>query len=161
VKFARVFLFFAVFASASTPLAAQDAKLASLFIVSFSKYVEWPAGNDPTCTITVLGDDPIYDQLKPLAAVGQIEGRTIVVNKAARLENIAKTSILYISPEKSNQLGTAAAKFGPDHTLIDSKARIGQRGRRHQYHDDRREAVVRNQYRKSEKGRVGRQGGAS
>jgi hypothetical protein len=65
-----------------------------------------------------LGDDPIYEQLQPLAAAGQVEGRTVVVNKAARIETITKTDILYISPEKSNLLPTAESKFGSQPVLL-------------------------------------------
>jgi hypothetical protein len=118
MKLVRPILVLALIAGATAPLEAQDAKLAALFIVSFTKYVEWPAAPDTTYVITVLGDDPIYDQLKSLAAAGQVEGRTIVVNKAARIENIGKTHILYIAPDRSNQLGAATAKFTSDPTLV-------------------------------------------
>ena len=114
----RLILFWALIACTAMPLAAQDAKLSSLFIVSFTKYIEWPAASDSTYFITVLGDDPIYEQLKSLADAGQVDGRAIVVSKAARIENIGKTHILYIAPDKSNQLGTAAAKFSSDPTLV-------------------------------------------
>ena len=118
MRLARSFLVLALIAGAAAPLAAQDTKLSALFVINFTKYVEWPTASDSTYVITVLGDDPIYDQLKSLATAGQVEGRTIVVNKAARIENIAKTHILFIAPDKSNQLGTAAAKFSSDPTLV-------------------------------------------
>jgi hypothetical protein len=76
-----------------------------------------------------LGDDPIYEQLQPLAAAGKIEDRTIVLNKAARIENITRTNILYISPDKSNQIGTAAAKFGSQPILlVTQKPGLGKEG---------------------------------
>jgi hypothetical protein len=118
MRFVRSILVLALIAGAAAPLAAEDTKLAALFIMSFTKYVEWPAASDSTCVITVLGDDPIYDQLKSLATAGQVEGRTVVVNKAMRIENIAKTHILYVAPDKSNQLGTVAAKFSSEPTLV-------------------------------------------
>jgi hypothetical protein len=114
----RLVLVMVLLAAAAAPLAAQDAKLSALFIMSFTKHVEWPSVSDSTYVITVLGDDPIYDQLKSLSTVGQVDGRIIVVNKAARIENIGKTHILYIAPDKSNQLVTAAARFGAEPTLI-------------------------------------------
>jgi hypothetical protein len=113
----------------ATPLAAQDMKMTALFVMSFTKYVEWPAGTDASFVITVLGDDPIYEQLQPLATAGQVEGRTIVINKAARIENITKTNILYISPDKSNQLGAAASKLASQPILIvTQKPGLGKEG---------------------------------
>jgi hypothetical protein len=91
--------------------------------------VEWPAATDSSFVITILGDDPIYEQLQPLATAGQVEGHTIVINKAARIENIAKTNILYISPDKSNQLGTVAAKFAAQPILVvTQKPGLGKEG---------------------------------
>lgn len=118
MRFVRSILILALIAGAAAPLAAEDTKLAALFIMSFTKYVDWPAPSDSTCIITVLGDDPIYDQLKSLAAAGQVEGRTVVVNKTARIESITKTHILYVAPDKSSQLGTVAARFGSGPTLV-------------------------------------------
>jgi hypothetical protein len=118
MRHVRTLLVSALLVISAAPLAAQDTKLASLFVMSFTKYVEWPATADSTYVITVLGDDPVYDQLKPLAAAGEAEGRKVVINKAVRIENISRTHILYISPDKSNQVGTAASRFNSDHTLI-------------------------------------------
>jgi hypothetical protein len=118
MRLLSLILFLSLIAGTAIPVSAQDAKLSALFVVSFTKYVEWPAVSDSTYVITILGDDPIYDQLKSLAAAGQVEGRTIVINKAARIENVAKTHVLYIAPDKSNQLGTALAKLTSDPTLV-------------------------------------------
>jgi hypothetical protein len=118
MKRIHLILLLALIAAMARPLAAQDLKLSALFVVSFTKYVEWPAASDSTYVITVFGEDPILDQLKSLANAGQVEGRTLVINKATRIESIGKTHILYIAPDKSNQLATAVAKFVSDPTLV-------------------------------------------
>jgi len=118
MRMVRSFLVLVFLIGIAGPLPAQDAKLAALFIMSFTKYVEWPAATNPAYVITVLGDDPIYEQLKSLAAAAQADGRMVVVNKAARMENISSTHILYIAPDRSNQLGTAAARFASEPTLV-------------------------------------------
>jgi hypothetical protein len=129
MKFLRTMIILTLVTGAAAPLAAQDAKMAALFVMSFARNVEWPASTDSTCVITILGDDPIYEQLQPLAAAGKIEDRTIVLNKAARIENITRTNILYISPDKSNQIGTAAAKFGSQPILlVTQKPGLGKEG---------------------------------
>jgi hypothetical protein len=118
MKLIRATIILALMTGVAAPLLAQDAKMAALFVMSFAKNVEWPDSKDATCVITILGDDPIYEQLQPLAAAGQVEGRAVVVNKAARIETITKTDILYISPEKSNLLPTAESKFGSQPVLL-------------------------------------------
>jgi hypothetical protein len=129
MRLARSIFILALIAGVAAPLAAQDMKMAALYVMNFTKYVEWPASTDSTYVITVLGDDPIYEQLQPLAAASQAEGRTIVVSKAARIENITKTHILYIAPDKSNQLGTAVARFGSEPILVvTQKPGLGKEG---------------------------------
>jgi hypothetical protein len=129
MKFIGTMIILTLIAGAVAPLAAQDSKMAALFVMSFARNVDWPESADSTCVITILGDDPIYEQLQPLAAAGKVEGRDIVINKAARIENISKTHILYVSPEKSNQLGTAVARFGSQPMLlVTQKPGLGKEG---------------------------------
>lgn len=125
----RTLVISALILAAATPIVAQDARLGALLIMGFAKNVEWPGGDDSPFTITVLGDDPVYLEIKELAAAATIGGRSVVVNKAVRVENIGRTHILYLSPEKSNQLGMVAAKYSPEHTLVvTQKAGLAREG---------------------------------
>lgn len=118
MRAARALVIFALILAAATPVASQDARFGALLIMGFAKNLEWPGADDAPFIITVLGDDPVYEELKELASAAMVGGRTVVVNKAQRVESIARTQILYISPERSNQLGMIASKFGPEHTLV-------------------------------------------
>jgi len=95
----------------------QDSKFAALYVINFAKYLGWPTVPDHF-TITVLGDDPIYDQLKSMSSEAKIGEQNITVNKSMSIDKIDKCEILFISPDKSNLLTTAVAKFGQASTLI-------------------------------------------
>lgn len=99
---------------------SQDYKMLGLYIINFAKYVVWPAeaAGQGDFVITVLGDDPIVDQLKTLAAETQVGTQKIVVNKSLALDKTEKCNILFIAPDKSNQLPGAIAKFSSANTLI-------------------------------------------
>jgi hypothetical protein len=109
---------------------AQDPKFTALYIINFAKYVEWPAtASQGDFTIAVVGDDPVIDQLKTLFADTKIGERKIVVNKVASVDKIVACNILYLSPDKSNLLGTASAKFGQSGSLIvTQKEGLGKEG---------------------------------
>jgi hypothetical protein len=128
MKLKRAIIILILGCGIASPLAAQDAKMAALFVMSFAKNVDWPAA-DSTYVITVLGDDPIFEQLQPLATAGQFEGRTVVIHKIERIDSINKTHILYIAPEKSNQLGMVISKFGSQPILVvTQKPGLGKEG---------------------------------
>ena len=108
----------------------QDAKFSALYVINFAKYIGWPAGSvQGNFTITVLGDDPISGELKTLAADTKIGDQAVTVAKSASIDKIDNCQILYISPDKSNLLATAMAKFSSTNTLIvtnkDGLAQLG------------------------------------
>lgn len=111
--FSLAILLFSLF-----PALGQDAKFSALYVLNIGKMVGWPASAQGDFTITVLGDDPIFDQLKTLGAATKIGDQAIVVNKANSLDNIAKCNILFISPDKSNLLASAEGKLGTSNCLI-------------------------------------------
>lgn len=97
----------------------QDSKFSALYVLNIGKMIGWPPSESQgDFTITVVGDDPIFDQLKTLGAATKIGDQSIVVNKANSLDKIDKCHILYISPDKSNLLATAQGKFGASNCLI-------------------------------------------
>ena len=97
----------------------QDSKFSALYVLNIGKMIGWPPPESQgDFTITVVGDDPIFDQLKTLGAATKIGDQSIVVNKANSLDKIDKCHILYISPDKSNQLLSVEAKLGAAGCLI-------------------------------------------
>lgn len=113
-----------------TAVHAQDYKMTALFVINFAKYFDWDAdqvGNE--FVIAVLGDDPVTDQLKALSAEAKIGEKSISIVMSESMDKIPKCNILYISPEKSNQLATAVEKFSAARTLVvTSKEGLGKAG---------------------------------
>jgi hypothetical protein len=117
----KIFLMFiAILVVCSGQSFGQDYKMLGLYVINFAKYVVWPAeaAGQGNFIITVLGDDPIVDQLKSLAAETQVGTQKIIVNKSLSLDKTDKCNILFIAPDKSNQLPGAIAKFSSGNTLI-------------------------------------------
>ena len=118
MKKTLLFLLFLFIFALPALVRAQDAKFTALYIINFTKYVQWPEPpGDEGFVITVLGEDPVTDQLKALASAAT-GGAKITINKVMSLESVGKTQILFISPDKCNMLGSAASKFSPANTLI-------------------------------------------
>ncbi len=101
------------------PSFAQDAKFSALYIINFGKYIGWPAqASSGAFAIAVLGDDPVYNELKTLSADAKIGDQSVTVVKSPSLDKIDKCNILFISPDKSNSLATALGKFASSNTLV-------------------------------------------
>lgn len=101
----------------ATVISAQDTKFTALMLINFAKNIDWP---DPSgdFTITMLGDDPVFEELISLANKAPLGNRTMVVKKASSLNTIEKCQMLYITPDLSSNLPSAVAKFGSVNTLI-------------------------------------------
>jgi hypothetical protein len=108
-----------VIATMTGSLWAQDTKFTALFILNFAKYVEWPsAAATGDFVITVLGDDPVIDELKVLAGQTKIETRSVVVKKVASVDQIDNANLLYIAPDNSSSLPAVMNKFGSNNVLV-------------------------------------------
>jgi hypothetical protein len=119
----------AVFLLIFSTVQGQTSKFSALFIINFAKYVIWPdseASGD--FTITVLGDDPVYEELKSLSADTKIGKQPIAVKKSTTLDKIDRCRILFISPDKSNMTPTALAKFPVNTLIVTEKEGLGKLG---------------------------------
>jgi len=105
---------------AGAPAFSQSHKFQSVFIYSFTKYVQWPeAYNQGDFEILVLGDCPILEELKAMAAAKKAQGdRTIKVTKINSPADIKKCNILYVPATKSGQLDGVLAKVNTQSILV-------------------------------------------
>ena len=98
---------------------AQNYKLHSLFIFSFTRYVQWPdAYNEGDFEIVVLGDSPLVDELRSMAQAKKVGDRTIKVTKINSVNEIGKCHILFITPSKSAQIGEILTKVNTKPVLL-------------------------------------------
>src|SRR5688572_9226142 len=110
-------LFFA--AMSLGPAVAQNYKMHSVFIYSFTRYVQWPdAYNQGDFEIMVLGDSPIFDELKAMAQAKKVGDRPIKITKIKEASEIRKCNILFLSTTKSAQIAEVMEKVNTQSILV-------------------------------------------
>ena len=98
---------------------AQSYKMHTVFIFSFTRYIQWPdAYNSGEFEILVLGDSPIVDELKSMAQVKKVGDRAIKVTKINSVSEIRKCNILFIPTAKSPQIAEVLAKITTQSILV-------------------------------------------
>lgn len=98
---------------------AQSYKMHTVFIFSFTRYVQWPENyNGGDFEIMVLGDSPILEELKSMAQVKKVGDRTIKVTKINSPAEIRKCNILFISAAKSSQISEVLNKVTTQSILV-------------------------------------------
>ena len=110
-------LFFA--AMSLGPAVAQNYKMHSVFIYSFTRYVQWPdAYNQGDFEIMVLGDSPIFDELKAMAQAKKVGDRPIKITKINEASEIRKCNILFLSTTKSALITEVMEKVNTQSILV-------------------------------------------
>jgi len=109
---------------------AQSYQLHSVFVYSFTRYVQWPEDmNKGDFEIQVLGDSPIIPELQKMAELKKVGDRVIKVQKIQSLAEIKKCNILFVPAEKSAQLDEIISRIGATSTLIvTEKPGLGTKG---------------------------------
>jgi len=98
---------------------AQNYKLHTVFIYSFTRYVIWPEGyNQGDFEILVLGDSPIVGALDEMAKAKKVGERSIKVTRINNPSDIRKCNILFIPASKSAQLPEVMAKVANQSILV-------------------------------------------
>jgi hypothetical protein len=98
---------------------SQNYQLHSVFIYSFTRYVQWPDDyNQGDFEIMVLGDSPILEELKKLAQAKKVGDRSIRVIRITSPSEIKKCNILFLPADKSGQLTDVLTKIGSASILL-------------------------------------------
>jgi hypothetical protein len=98
---------------------AQNYKLHSLFIFSFTRYVQWPEShNQGDFEIVVLGDSPLTEELKVMAQAKKVGDRAIKVSKINSIAELKKCNILFIPSSKSPQITEILGKVSTQPILV-------------------------------------------
>jgi hypothetical protein len=117
MKKTLVFLFFVL--SFLTSQAQNNYKLHSLFIFSFTRYVQWPdTHNQGDFEIVVLGDSPLIEELKVMAQAKKVGDRAIKVSKINSITELKKCNILFVPAAKSPQIADVIGKVSTQPILI-------------------------------------------
>jgi hypothetical protein len=108
-----------LFALNLTVCNAQNYKLHTVFIYSFTRYVIWPeAYNQGEFEILVMGDSPIVDALQEMATAKKVGDRVIKVTRINSPSEIRKCNILFVPASKSSQLNDVVTKVSNQSILI-------------------------------------------
>lgn len=98
---------------------AQSYKLHSVYIYGFTRYVIWPEGyNQGDFEILVLGDTPMMDELKALAAAKKVGDRPIKITRISSAAEIRKCNILFVPATQSSLLADVVSKVSSQSILI-------------------------------------------
>lgn len=101
---------------------AQNYKMHSVFIYSFTRYVQWPdAYTQGDFEIMVLGDSPITDELKAMAQAKKVGDRAIKVTRIKDISEIRKCNILFVPASKSAQIAEVMEKVNTQSILVISE----------------------------------------
>lgn len=95
--------------SAGEALPANEYQIKAVFLFNFAQFVDWPprafVEPDAPLVIGVLGDDPFGPYLDETVKGEKINGRSLVVRRYRRVEEIAVCHVLFISRSESPRLG--------------------------------------------------------
>jgi len=99
---------------------AEEYKVKAAFLYNFAKFVEWPDLAFPDAAapfvIAVLGDDPFGDALDLLKGK-TVQGRPIVVRRAASLADLGRVNILFVASSERSRLGSVLPAAEAMHAL--------------------------------------------
>lgn len=98
---------------------AQSYKMHSVFVYSFTRYIQWPDSyNQGDFEIHVLGDSPILEELKALAKTKKVGDRVIKVTRIGGVAEIKKCNMLFIPASNSALLPEVITKISTRPILI-------------------------------------------
>ncbi|MBA4057922.1 MAG: DUF4154 domain-containing protein, partial [Marivirga sp.] len=105
-------------AASLVPAFAQNYKMHSVFIYSFTRYVQWPdTYNQGDFEILVLGDSPILEELKAMAQAKKVGDRMIKITKIKAPSEIRKCNMLFLPAANSEQIGEVMEKVNTQSIL--------------------------------------------
>lgn len=97
---AAVALMAAPGAADGQPLTAGEDEVKAAFLYRFGSFVEWPpeafANGDSPFVLVIAGSDEVATHLETLTAERTMNGRTVVVRRVARGEEVGQAHVLFI-----------------------------------------------------------------
>lgn len=94
----------------------NEVKFNALYICNFAKYVIWP-DSAKEIIITVLGTDPVYDELTKIAQI--LKGTNeLTICSVNEIDSITKTHIIFIPSKNHGSLARVVTRFENKPVLI-------------------------------------------
>ena len=112
-------IFFLFFALMHLHVFSQQEKFKAVFIFNFTKYIEWSAtSKQGDFVIGVIGSSEIVQHLELVARKMKVGNQPITVRQYKTIEEIDRCHLLYITPDKSNEIAKASIRFANKNLLI-------------------------------------------
>ena len=96
---------------------AQNYQLHTVYIYSFIRYVQWPT-LEGDFVIGVVGDSPIIEHLKKMAAAKKAGTRDIIIKEFGSSASVTATDILFVSKSASESFEDIKSKVNTANTLL-------------------------------------------
>jgi YfiR/HmsC-like len=106
-------------AFAAPPRTSPEYEVKAAFIYNFAKFVEWPSpsASDVPFVVTVLGADPFGQALEDALRDKSVQGRRIVLRRAATIGDVGASQILFISDSEQPALASILKQLASDPVL--------------------------------------------
>lgn len=104
----------------NTPAGDPNARIKSVFIYNFTRYIEWPADYQKgNFIINMYGNNPaMLAELNVMAKTKTVGAQKIEIRNTASLEGIGKSNILYVTPDITTPLADIIARIKGKSTLL-------------------------------------------
>lgn len=100
-------------------VSAQNYQLHSVFIYSFTKYIQWPPNySKGDFEIGILGDSEITPFLEKMASTKKAGDQRIKINKFSSVDAVSRCHMIFIADSMSGYLRDVLQKLGQSSTLI-------------------------------------------
>jgi hypothetical protein len=122
--FISSFLLVLLLIPASLKLKAQQKNysIQANIIYHFTKYIDWPpSSKNEEFVIGVMGDSPIFEELKDQIGHKLANGRKIIIKKYSSNSNLFNCHILFISEDESRNIRKIAKQTEQQSILLVSE----------------------------------------
>ncbi len=92
-------------------------------IYHFTKYIDWPSyKKNGDFVIGIVGDSPLYDELKSSTDGKTVSGRRIIIKQFSSSASAFNCHILFISNDESSRIKKIATSIGDAPVLLVSES---------------------------------------
>jgi len=96
-----------------------NSKMKAIFIMNFTKLIEWPQPyREGNFIVGFVGDSPLYSELTRMSKTKKVANQSLQIKKFNSVKDINKCHILYVSQNKSEDINSVVKRLKPHSTLI-------------------------------------------
>lgn len=126
-----LFVFPAVFGFQSIPNGDTNARLKSVFIYNFTRYIDWPTDyKSGSFVINMFGNNSaMLAELNNMAKTKMVGTQKIEIRNTTSLDGIGKCNILYVTPDVATPIADIVSKIkGKAILLVTEQPGLAKKG---------------------------------